>query len=166
MKSFLITGVLALCLMASQVVQAAEDSEAKIKVEMVENYLLMQEAWKLRDADRMISFESPDYTSVDDEGTLLDKEAADAVWQDCMAMTQKVHSARVEIKKVTIEPKRVVVLSNLYLDADILEPDSIPKRLNSTVQSRDIWVLYDRIWMLKRSEMLSAKVLIDGKPQE
>lgn len=165
-KRFLIAGVLALCLTISQFASADEDHNSKIKAEMVDNYLLMREAWKLRDADRMISFESPDFTSLSDDGTLLGKAAADAVWRDCMDMIQKVHEARVEIKKLSIEPNRVVILSNLYLDVDILDPDTTLHRMNSTVQSRDIWVLYDRVWMLKRTEMLNTKVSIDGKLQD
>ena len=166
MKRFFIAGVITLCLIASQAVHADEDPNAKIRAEMVDNYLLMREAWKLRDADRMISFESPDFTSLSDDGTLLGKAAADAVWRDCMNMIQKVHTVRVEIKKLTVEPNRVVILNNLYLDVNILDPDTKLHRMDSTVQSRDIWVVYDRVWMLKRTEMLSAKVLIDGKLQD
>ena len=40
MKRFLTAGILALCLLSSQIAHAQEDRDAKIKAEMVDNYLL------------------------------------------------------------------------------------------------------------------------------
>lgn len=164
MKRFLIAGMLALCLMASQIAHAADDRDAKIKAEMVENYLLWQEAFKLRDADRIISFESPDYTSITKEGNVKSKKESDEMWHDVMDSIDTVYEARAEIKKLTIESNRVVVLSNQYCDCLAELQDGKLHRISISGSVRDIWVNYDNVWMLKRSEDVSSKVIVDGKP--
>lgn len=152
MKRFLTAGLLLLCLMTSQVARAEEDRSAKIKAEMVENYLLWQEAYKLRDAERIISFESPDFTDVSETGEVYEKSDADKSLHFEMDMIRKVHHARVEIKKLTIESNRIVIISRRVFDADRVMLDKRISRVSITTFSRDIWVQYDNSWMLKRVE--------------
>ena len=165
MKRFIAAGVLALCLMASQIAHADENRDAKIKAEMRQNYLLWQEAWKHQDAERIISFESPDFTSRIETESVHSKEESDDDWRSVMKIIKKVHDARMMIKKLTIEPNRVVILSSCYLDVDVLFTKGPLHRLTSVVQSQEIWIEYDGIWMLKRMEQSRAKVTIDGKPE-
>ena len=138
MKCFLAIGVLLLCLLTSQIARADEKRNAQIKAEMVENYLLWQEAYKNKDAGRIISFESPDFTTVFDK-RVSPKYVVDNALRDLMESTQKVNEAHVEIKKLTIESNRVVILRNQILDVDVQNPK---ERLSITFHSRDIWVLY------------------------
>lgn len=155
-----------LCLLASQVSRATSNDAAAIKAHIVENYLLWQEAFKARDAVRMISYESPDYTSVIEEGRVVGKSESDQMWRDVMADIKKVYSARAEIKKLTIEPNRVVVLSHQHVDALRRWHSNEPQRVIVAAAVRDTWVKYDGAWMLKRSEDLNSKVIVDGKVQK
>ena len=159
MKRFLAIGVLVLCLMSSQIARADEKRDAKVKAEMVQNYLLWQEAWKLRDAERIISFQSPDFTTLFHDG-VINKAKSEEGWRETMQSIRKVHNARVEIKKITLEPKRIIVWSTHHLD---ISDSPVPigyggtvKRTLATLQFHDIWVQYDHVWMLKRMEYIRA----------
>ena len=163
MKRILAVGVLLLCLMSSQIARSDEKRDAKIKAEMVENYLLWQEAYKFRDAERMISFESPDFTTILLDGDVVSKLYSDITLRDTIGRIKKVYVAQVGIKKLAIEPNRIVVLSSHRYDYDILGINNQLHHISGTHQSRDIWVEYDRVWMLKRTEALNGKILIDGK---
>lgn len=162
MKRFLTAGVLSLCLLASQMAHAAQDQNARIKAQMAENYLLWQNAYKNKDAERLISFESPDFTRVFDNGKSETKARNDEKLRQIMRLIRKVHSARVEIKKVSIEPNRVVVWNKQSLDADLMD-GAREHRMAFVISTKDIWVPYDGIWMLKRVEELTTKVVVDGK---
>ena len=143
--------------------QSSEGDAETIKAQIAENYLLWQEAYKNKDAGRIISFESPDFTRVSLEGSVSSKDKADENARELLHVIQKVHGARMEIKKLRIEPNRVVILSNLFLDANMRLGDPV-RRVVITGQARDIWVQYDGIWMLKRTEHLG--LTINGQPQE
>ena len=157
MKCFLAIGVLLLCLLTSQIARADEKRNAQIKAEMVENYLLCQEAYKLRDAERIISFESPDYIEVADTGEVFEKSYADKLTRFEMDNIHKVYYARVEIKKMTIESNRIVIIGRKVLDADRIMLDKRISRVSVSISSRDIWVRYDNSWMLKRVEGIDWK---------
>jgi len=108
MKRFLTAGVLALCLLSSQIAHAQKDRNAKIKAEMVDNYLMWQEALKIKDAGRIISFEAPEFTTVFWD-QITSKSDSDAKLRNEMSAIDKVNAARVVIKKLAIESNRVVV---------------------------------------------------------
>ena len=109
MKRFLAAGGLLLCLMCSQFAHADEKRDAQIKAQMVENYLLWQEALKLKDAGHIISFESPDFTHIFQNQYLISKVQNDSNINLGMDNLSNLHDAHVEIKKLTIEPNRIVV---------------------------------------------------------
>jgi len=165
MKRFLAIGVLALCLVSSQFARADEACDAKIKTEIVENYFLLRDAIKIKDPERLISFESPDYTEVRVSGAVANKQQADDAWREMVKLIKTVYEVRVEFKKLTVEPHRVVVLNNQFLDADIATPDGVLHRVSATIRQRDIWVEYDRVWMLKRSELINRQFIVNGKPE-
>ncbi len=165
MKRFFAMGVLALCLMNAQIARADEARDAKIKSEIVQNYFLLRDAMKIKDPERLISFESPDYTEVAKNGSVTNKQIHDAAWRDGMKLIKTVYDARVEFKKLTVESNRVVVLNNEYLDADIATPDGVLHRVSATIRQRDIWVEYDGVWLLKRTEIINRKFIVDGKPE-
>jgi ketosteroid isomerase-like protein len=156
-------GVLLLCAAWTQSARADETRDAKIKGEMVQNYLLWQIAYKSKDAERIISFESPDFTSVPKIGKIQSKNKADQLRREGMKSIVKVYDAKVTIKKLSIEPNRVVILSNHFLDFDMTGPDKRSYRISLTAQSRDIWVNYDGAWMLKRTEEIDTKFLVEGE---
>jgi len=164
MKRILTLGVLLLCLAATQTAHAAEDRDAKIKAEMVQNYLLREVAVKNKDAERIISFESPEFKQVMQDGTVRTKAAADADTRLWTSRLRKVYHAKVTIKKIDVESHRVVIWSKRELDADILASGN-PKgpqlpRIFVTITTRDIWVRYRDNWVLKRVENLTSKVTI------
>jgi hypothetical protein len=165
LKACLTLGVLLLCAMIAPLSRADETRDAKLKAEMVENYLLWQIAWKNKDAERIISFESPDYTYVSKDGQTQLKQTEDASLRYAMNAIFKIYDAKVGIKKITIEPHRVTVLSDHLLDADMIGPENRSHRVLITARSRDIWVNYDGAWMLKRTEEVDTKFLVDGKPE-
>ena len=161
MKRFLTAGILALCLLSSQIARAQEDRDVKIKAEMVENYLIWQEAMKLTDAERIISFESREFTTTEFSGEITSKSDSNARLRSEMSAIRKVNAARVAIKKLTIEPNRVVVLSNKHYDViteatntDTNKPNGMFFKVKYTLTSRDIWVEYGGTWMLKRTEIV------------
>ena len=164
MKRLLAAGVLALCLMTSQIARADENRNVKIKAEIAHNYLLWQEAFKIKDPERVISNESPDFTNVLEDGQVRSKKDTDALWRDTMKKIRKVHSASIAIKKLSIEPNRVVVVAKHNFDVDLERSDKVVERYVVVFQSRDIWVEYDRVWMLKRMEDLHTKLTINGEP--
>ena len=161
MKRFLASGVLLICLMTSQIARADEDRNAEIKAEMVQNYLLWEIALKNKDAERIISFESPDFTlTLPFQEQARNKADSDAALRSEMSLIRKVNAARAEIKKLTIEPNRVVVLSKRHhdvvaeaLNTETNKPAGFFTRNTYTLTSRDIWVQYGGAWMLKRSEI-------------
>jgi len=164
MKRFLLPGVLLLCLMSAQMARAAENRNAKIKAEMVENYLLWQEAYKTPDAERIISFESPDFTHISDVGKVSSKDENDQTLREGMIQIYKAHNVRIDIKKLNIEQNRVVVWSKHYFDGDLIDPQKKLHRVVFVRSTKDIWVQYDEVWMLKRVEELGSKWVVDGKP--
>jgi len=143
--------------------QAKDGDDARIKAQMVENYMLWQEAYKLQDAERIISFESPDFTFVSASGVLTSKAKNDTQLRDFTGMIRKVHDARIEIKKLSIEPNRVVVWNKQRFDANVIDHQKQPHRVSFVLSTKDIWFHYDGIWMLKRMEELTSKVVVDGK---
>jgi len=163
MKRFLAIGVFLLCLMSAQFARADEKRDAQIKAEMVENYLLWQEAFKLQDAERIISFESPDFTHVVAGRKILSKTEFDTALRFEMGLTRKIYDAHAEIKKLIIEQSRIVVLSNQSLEYDEFYKSLTPSHISWTVQSRETWVQYDNVWMLKRIERPRIKVTVDGQ---
>ncbi len=158
-------GVLLLCAAFTQTARADETRDAKIKAEMVENYLLWQVAWKNKDAERVISFESPDFTEISKMGSVRSKNEVDEGWRSMKETFLNFYEIKVEIKKLSIEPNRVVVLANHFLDADMVGPDDKSHRVELNMRVRDIWVNYDGAWMLKRTEEIDTKFLVDGKPE-
>jgi len=156
-------GVLLLCAAFTQTSRADEKRDAKIKAKMIQNYLLWQVAYKNSDAERIISFESPDYTLLAEKKVVVSKKDSDAAWRAAMKKVRKVTDARVEIKQLTIESNRVVVLTNQFFEADTRTPENKLEHITVTWQVRDIWVEYSHVWMLKRSERNSTKRTIDGK---
>jgi ketosteroid isomerase-like protein len=164
-KVCLALGVLLLCATLTQTSRADEKRDAKIKAEMVENYLLWQVAWKNKDAARIISFESPDFTAVSKGGGVQLKQEVDNSCRETMKLIIKIYDAKVTIKKLDIESNRVVILVNHFLNADMIGPEERSYRVLVDSQSRDIWVNYDGAWMLKRSEEIDTKFMVDGKPE-
>jgi hypothetical protein len=161
LKACLTLGVLLLCAMIAPLSRADEKRDAKLKSEMVENYLLWQIAWKNKDAERIISFESPDFTHYSNQGKkeeIRSKADYDGRLRSEMRKIRKIHNASVKINKLTIEPNRVVILSKLDLDADVAWVDIEPQRVLITQNSREIWVQYDGVWMLKRIEELQGEL--------
>lgn len=160
-KRFLAMGVLALCLMTSQFAHADEKRDAQIKAQMVENYLLWQEAYKNKDAERIISFESPDFTN-EFFGEVHSKNETDKHWREVMQRIQKVNYASIDIKKVTVELNRVIVLSKHHFDLEIKSIDNNEILfVRGAARSRDIWVQYDGIWVLKRTEDFNPQTVIN-----
>jgi ketosteroid isomerase-like protein len=166
LKACLTLGVLLLCATFMQTARADETHDAKIKAEMVENYLLWQVAYQNKDAERIISFESPDFTSVPKIGKVKSKNEADKSRREGIKSIVNVYDAKVTIKKLSIEPNRVVILSNHFLDVDTIVSDKRTYRISLTTQSRDIWVNYDGAWMLKRTEEIDTKFTVDEKSQQ
>lgn len=164
MKRFLAAGVLVLCITFSQLAGATENRNAQIKAEIVQNYRLFEIAIQNRDAVRMISFESPDYTTLTEEKRVLSKNETDALWHKVTDSIEKVISTRAEIKKLTIESNRVVVLTHQQDEFMMRWRHDKVSHVVISAYVRDIWVNYDCIWMLKRSEDLSSKAIVDGKP--
>ena len=162
LKTGLALGVLLLCATAP-FARADEKRDAKIKAEMVENYLLWEIALKNKDAERIISLESPDFTYILESGKVLSKSEADEGMRRSMKAIEKVHSARVEIKKFSIEPNRVVALTKLYMDAESIGPNGRRDRFQTVLITRNIWVEYDYVWMLKRVEFVDWKISSDDK---
>ncbi len=158
-------GVLLLCAAFTQTSCADEKRDAKIKAEMIENYLLWQVAWKNKDAERIISFQSPDYTFVPKPGGVITKEDSNKSLHETIKTIVKIYDAKVTIKKLSIESNRVVILVNHFLDADMIGPGERSYRVLYNDQSRDIWVNYDGAWMLKRTEEIDTKFTVDGKPE-
>jgi hypothetical protein len=165
LKACLTLGVLLLCATFMQTARADETHDTKIKAEMVQNYLLFEIAFKNKDAARMISFESPDYTSVGEDKIVIPKKESDAMWHAVMNATHTVYEVNAEIKKLTIEPHRVVVLTRQYDDSLRKWSGEKLQRVSISAMVRDTWVNYDGVWMLKRSEDLSSEIVVDGKPE-
>jgi hypothetical protein len=170
MKRIFTFGIIALSLLFAHATHAVANESEKIKAHMVENYLLWQIAVKLGDADRVISFESPDFTRVLKDGTVTNKATADAATRLWLGRIRKVYDAKVYIKKITILPSKVVIWSVKELDADMNsgtdpnEPQIQHIRFGGT--TRDTWVKYRDQWYLKRVENLTFKAEIDGTPAE
>lgn len=168
MKRIFTFGIIALSLLLTHATQAAANESEKIKSHMVENYLLWQIAVKLGDADRVISFEAPEFTRVLKDGTVTNKATADAATRLWLGRIRKVYDAKVYIKKITILPTKVVIWSVKELDADMNsgtdpnEPQIQHVRFAGT--TRDTWVKYRDQWYLKRVENLTFNAEIDGKP--
>ena len=165
MKRFLSFTAVALCLLTSQVAQAQENRDARIKAQIVENYLVWQEAYKNKDAERIISLESPDFTSLSKSGDATPKAQHDETLRQLLNGLDKVTDARIAIKKVSIERNRVVVWNKQYLAGEIIDNFKETSRVSFTISTKDIWVEYDGIWMLKRIEELSGKMIVNGKSE-
>src|SRR5690606_33499400 len=118
------------------------------------------------DADRIISFESPEFTRVLKDGTVTDKATADAATRLWTSRIRKVYNARVYIKKITIMPNTVVIWAAKELDADMnsgTDPNKPQiQHINFSGTSRDTWVKYRDNWVLKREENLTFKATVDG----
>lgn len=166
LKAYFVLGVLLLCAAFTQTARADETRDARIKAEMVENYLLWKIAWQNKDADRIISFESPDFTAVSKTGSIKSKNDVDADWRSMKKTILKLSEVKVEIKKLSIEQNRVVILANHFLDADMIGPDDNPHHVVLNMRVRDIWVNYDGAWMLKRTEEVDTKFMVDGKIEQ
>jgi len=168
MKRIFTFGIIALGLIMAHATHAVANESEKIKAHMVENYLLWQVAFKNADADRIISFESTDFTRVLENGTVADKATADAATRLWTSRIRKVYDARVYIKKITILPSKVVIWAVKELDADMnsgTDPDKPQiQHIRFAGTSRDTWVKYDGEWVLKRVENLTFKADIDGTP--
>ena len=141
----------------AQVARADENRDTQIKAEMVQNYLLWQEAYKNKDAERIISFESPDFTDVSERGEVTEKAQSDEIWRNTMNAVIKINAANIAIKKVSIEKNRVVVWNKQYVSGEGVDDSKETIRFNSIEYTKDIWVEYDGIWMLKRVEHLDSK---------
>ena len=165
MKRVLPLGIVALGLMLSQVAHAQENRDAQIKAQMVENYLVWQEAYKNKDAERIISLESPEFTSRSSNGSVTLKPQHDESLRQMLKGLDKVTDAHVAIKKVSIARNRVVVRSKQYVASEIIDDFKGISRVSFTLWTKDIWVEYDGVWMLKRAEELSAKMTVNGKSE-
>lgn len=169
MKRIFLLSWLALGTMLIGNAHAASTEAEQIKAHMVENYLLWQIAVKIGDADRVVSFESPEFTRVLQNGDVTSKTTSDAAMRLWMSRIRKVYDAKVTIKKITIEPHRVVIWSVRELDADMNsgtnpnEPQQV-QRIHFVGTTRDTWVKYRDHWVIKRMENLTFKGSIDGKP--
>lgn len=168
MKRITTFGIVALSLLLAHATHAVASETEKVKALMVENYLLWQVAFKTADADRIISFEAPEFTRVLEDGTVANKTTADAATRLWMSRIRKVYNARVYIKKITIMPNTVVIWAVKELDADMnsgTDPDKPQiQHINFSGTSRDTWVKYRDNWVLKRVENLTFKANVDGTP--
>lgn len=167
MKRIITFGIAALCLLLAHAPHAIANESEKTKALMVENYLLWQVAFKTADADRIISFESPEFTRVLEDGTVADKATADAATRLWLSRIRKVYEAKVYIKKITILPNKVVIWAVKELDAD-MNSGTDPKvaqiqHIRFSGTSRDTWVKYRDNWVLKRVENLTFKATVDGE---
>jgi len=163
MKRFLATGVLALCLMTSQIARAAEDQQAKTKAAMVAKYQLVKEAYENANVEDVEAELAPNFKVKLSNKQTLNRAQFVAMQRNFLNAVTKVHQVTLRINKVTVTSNRAVVVVTQYYDFELTDARGRPHRLKESSVARDTWVRVSGRWKNSYSEFLSGTATLDGK---
>ncbi len=143
-------------------------NNTQLRKEIEDIYAKRNEAIKKKDFDYLKSQESDDYTEKSDDGTIKNRQQADAEADQLFTIVREVkeYSTKVESVKEGKDRNEVVVEISDNGRLTIVMPDNKAHEMFGRGRSRDLWVRSQQGWKLKHHEDLGSYVEIDGKPVE
>jgi hypothetical protein len=110
--------------------------------------------------------EADDYTERDKDGTVRNRQQADAEADQIHALVREIHqySLKIDSIKEGKEPNEIIVETSDEGEFSFAGPDGKVHELSGQGRQRDTWIRTQEGWKVKLHEELESKVKMDGKP--
>ena len=144
---------------------SADDSQTRKEIEEI--YAKRVEAIKKKNFAYLKSHESDDYTEKTKEGTVKNRQEADAEADDLFGMVREVkeYSLKVDTIKEDKTNNEIIVETSDSGSFSLVTPDNKAHEVIGRGRSREVWKRTKQGWKLKYHEELGdSYVEMDGKP--
>ena len=140
----------------------AQDNAAFKEIEEI--HAKRTKAVRDKDFAYLKKHQADDYTEKAEDGTVLNRQQADAQTDELFATLKEVHEYSSKIDRITdgkVKGEVVVEISEAG-KFGFLGPDGKLHELLARGRSRDVWVLTRQGWRIKYHEELESHIEVDG----
>jgi hypothetical protein len=141
----------------------AEDGQTRKEIESV--YAKRVSAIKEKNFKLLKSHETEDYSEKSKDGTLQNRQQADAEADQLFTMIEEVYEYSLKIERIEESTTNAVTVE--IADSGRFRfsgSDGKSHEMLGRGRSRDVWVRTSQDWKLKYHEELDSSVKVDGKP--
>lgn len=165
MRAKYIAGLAAVVgVVTSGYVGAAESAD---QLAVRKQYAIFAQAIREKNASRIINLETSDFSAVTVKKVQKTKAQRDASLRGVLSVVKTVNASRVTVRSVSVKGGTATVVADQYVSLTIADPrDPKAKDLVFTDDStsRDTWIKTRQGWRIRRSQELSDKATVNGKP--
>ena len=158
------TSILILAIVVGFGVAARGDDKA-VREELTRDYAKVSAAFKAKDMKTINDFMTPDFVLKQQNGTTKTRAEVNVDFMRQMMALESGDWKR-SITKLTVTGDKATVLVDGNFDGVMKNPQKPDEkhRFTQDAKGRDTWVKTPAGWRIKGSEVLSMKMLMDGKP--
>jgi ketosteroid isomerase-like protein len=125
----------------------------------------MSAAVEKRELNGVTAFYTPDFEMTERGGTRNNLAASRRQIQFMLGMLKTIKATQV-IQTFTLKGNQAVVTEHTHMDGIMLDPQTKrPHKFVGDNISQDIWIKGAKGWLQRRSQTLTERTTIDGKPQ-
>ena len=160
-----IISMLALTCSALAVAGHSQADESAVRKEIEAAYAKRDKALKTKDFEFLKSQETEDYTEKSKDGTVRNKEEADAMSDQMAPMVKDVAEQVTKVESVEAgeDDGEFVAVSTDHGRLTLTGPDGKTHEAVGSSHQRDVWVKTKAGWKIKHHEELDSTVEIDGQ---
>jgi len=148
-------------LFTTSLVRAATDTNRAVFEGI---YKIYAKAMQNRDAKTIISYETDDFTMKTSDGKTLNRDQANAMLEQSLAIFKTVSKIDEQITDLKVENGTATLTVTEKMTATtIADPQGKEHVIDGSTKSKDIWVKKGDKWMIKSTEVLEDTTTIDGK---
>jgi hypothetical protein len=150
----------------TSVVAARAQSPAQVRGILQSSYAKMDAAYAKKDVAKVLSYRTPTYLSITEEGTKVpaaeNKKRLEALFSTIADQVRTV----TKIDSLTVKGNEAIAKVKQHAEITIVKATLPPQRSKMVmdVNSEDIWTRTPKGWLLKQSKNVSGSQSLDGKP--
>jgi ketosteroid isomerase-like protein len=139
-----------------------EDAEAVRQI-LEAAYARCNDIYRKKDDQRFWQLTTPDFTQQLLDGQTLDRSRAEPLLRQSFAAMESVSHYAATIDDLTVNEDEAVALTTATLSMRAKDPFGASHDNVLTTTCRHFWTKTDRGWLIRRSEELKGRALVDGQ---
>ena len=152
--------LLSISCLAAGLTCRAED--AAIRKALTANYAAISTAFQKHDGKTIGSYLTPDFSAVNKKGQTTNRDQVLAGFEKQMSSIKNSLWVRT-IETVTQAGNDAIVIVKGRLTGSLTDAEGAAHQMDFNAKAKDTWTKSGKAWKLKHTQILEAKMMLDGK---
>jgi ketosteroid isomerase-like protein len=135
-----------------------------LRMALEARYAALHQAYRTKDVSAILRVMAPDFAWMGSDHRMMDRQDTEEALRDWMKRQGTVRGIATRIDKLNPSATGATATVTTTILTTVVDQRGGKHSLINTQTNRDTWVKLVSAWRMRRSETLSAKAMMDGKP--